>query len=49
VRAQLGLRKWLEDQGHEYVVTSDKEGSESLFQKHIVDVGVSSSLGCSGS
>jgi formate dehydrogenase len=41
MRAQLGLRKWLEDQGHEYIVTGDKEGSESVFQKHIADVGVS--------
>jgi formate dehydrogenase len=38
---QLGLRKWLESQGHEFVVTSDKEGSESAFQKHITDVSVS--------
>jgi formate dehydrogenase len=37
---QLGIRKWLEERGHEFVVTSDKEGSESVFQKNIVDVSV---------
>lgn len=36
-RFQLGLREWLEDQGHEYIVTGDKEGSNSAFQKHITD------------
>lgn len=35
---QLGLRKFLESSGHEYVVTSSKEGPDSDFQKHIVDV-----------
>jgi formate dehydrogenase len=34
---KLGLGEWLESQGHEYIVTSDKEGPDSLFQKHIVD------------
>jgi formate dehydrogenase len=40
VENELGLRKWLEDQGHEFVVTGDKEGSESAFQKHIQDAEV---------
>jgi hypothetical protein len=43
---QLGLRKWLEEKGHELVVTHDKEGSESVFQKHIVDVCASRTAGC---
>jgi formate dehydrogenase len=42
---QLGLRKWLEEQGHELVVTHDKEGSESVFQKHLVDVRASHTVG----
>ncbi|BFZ62334.1 formate dehydrogenase (NAD+) [Saitoella coloradoensis] len=37
VQNELGLRKWLEDQGHEYIVTSDKEGANSELDKHIVD------------
>ena len=50
---QLGLEKWLKDQGHEFIVsgfieicviftkhpsakvTSDKEGPDSAFQKHL--------------
>jgi len=37
---QLGLRSWLESLGHEYVVSSSKEGPDSDFQKHIVDAEV---------
>ncbi|KAK5092993.1 formate dehydrogenase (NAD+) [Exophiala xenobiotica] len=37
---ELGLRKWLEDQGHELVTTSDKEGEGSEFDKHLVDAEV---------
>lgn len=37
---KLGIEKWLNDQGHELIVTSDKEGPESAFQKHIVDAEV---------
>lgn len=33
----LGLRPYCEANGHELIVTSDKEGADSLFQKHIVD------------
>ncbi|RPD74254.1 NAD-dependent formate dehydrogenase [Lentinus tigrinus ALCF2SS1-7] len=40
IENQLGLRKWLEEQGHEYVVTEEKEGPDSAFQKHIVDAEV---------
>lgn len=34
---ELGLRKWLEDQGHTLVTTSDKDGDESRFDKELVD------------
>ncbi|KAB8416330.1 hypothetical protein FH972_024850 [Carpinus fangiana] len=37
---ELGIRKWLEDQGHELVTTSDKEGEGSVFDKHIPDAEV---------
>ncbi|KAK9814529.1 hypothetical protein WJX72_007417 [[Myrmecia] bisecta] len=31
----LGLRNWLEKQGVEYVVTADKEGDSSEFDRHL--------------
>ena len=34
---ELGIRKWLEDQGHTLVTTSDKEGENSTFDKELVD------------
>lgn len=37
---ELGIRKWVEDQGHELVTTSDKEGANSTFDKHLVDAEV---------
>jgi formate dehydrogenase len=37
---ELGIRKWLEDQGHELITTSDKEGENSTFDKHIPDAEV---------
>ncbi|KAI8993061.1 NAD-dependent formate dehydrogenase [Trametes punicea] len=40
IENQLGLRSWLESLGHEYIVTDDKEGYESVFQKHILDAEV---------
>ncbi|TBU33860.1 NAD-dependent formate dehydrogenase [Dichomitus squalens] len=40
IENQLGLREWLEGQGHEFIVTDDKEGPESVFQKNIVDAEV---------
>jgi formate dehydrogenase len=36
----LGLRPWLESLGHEYVVSSSKEGASSDFQKHLKDAEV---------
>jgi formate dehydrogenase len=35
VSGELGLRKFLEDQGHTFVVTSDKDGPESTFEKEL--------------
>jgi formate dehydrogenase len=37
---ELGLRQWLESQGHEYVVSDDKEGPDSAFQKNLVNAEV---------
>ena len=37
VSGELGLRKFLESQGHELVVTSDKEGDDSEFDRHLAD------------
>jgi formate dehydrogenase len=37
VSGELGLRKFLEDQGHELVVTSDKDGPKSVFERHLPD------------
>ena len=37
---ELGLRKYLESQGHELIVTSDKEGEDSTFDKHLPDAEV---------
>jgi formate dehydrogenase len=37
VSGELGLRKYLEDLGHTLVVTSDKEGPDSEFEKELVD------------
>ncbi|HEY0199259.1 MAG TPA: NAD-dependent formate dehydrogenase [Rhodanobacter sp.] len=40
VSGELGLRKYVESLGHELVVTSDKEGPDSTFEKHLVDAEV---------
>lgn len=37
VSGELGLRKFLEGRGHKYVVTSDKDGANSVLDKEIVD------------
>ncbi|KAL1844585.1 hypothetical protein VTK73DRAFT_2251 [Phialemonium thermophilum] len=34
---ELGIRKWLEDQGHTLVTTSDKDGENSTFDKELED------------
>jgi len=35
VSGELGLRKFLEAQGHTFVVTSDKDGTNSVFEKEL--------------
>ena len=40
VSGELGLRSYLEGLGHELVVTSDKEGKNSAFDKHLADAEV---------
>lgn len=35
VSGELGLRKFLEAQGHQLVVTSDKDGADSVFEKEL--------------
>ena len=37
VSGELGLRRFLESQGHTFVVTSDKDGPDSLFEQEIAD------------
>jgi formate dehydrogenase len=40
VSGELGLRKFLEIQGHTLVVTSDKDGPDSVFERELVDADV---------
>ncbi len=40
VSGELGLRKFLEAAGHELVVTSDKEGESSVFERELPDADV---------
>jgi formate dehydrogenase len=40
VSGELGLRKFLESQGHTLVVTSDKDGANSTFDRELVDADV---------
>jgi len=40
VSGELGLRKFLETAGHELVVTSDKDGPDSEFERELVDADV---------
>jgi formate dehydrogenase len=37
VSGELGLRKYLEGLGHTLVVTSDKEGKDSVFERELPD------------
>src|SRR5262245_48714162 len=37
VSGELGLRKFLQGQGLELIVTSDKDGSNSVFERHLPD------------
>ena len=40
VSGELGLRKFLEDAGHEFVVTSDKDGPDSRFERELEDADI---------
>ncbi len=40
VSGALGLRKYLEGAGHTLIVTSDKDGPNSAFEREIVDADV---------
>ncbi len=40
VTGELGLRPFLESAGHTLVVTSDKEGNDSVFDRELVDADV---------
>jgi len=40
VSGELGLRPYLEAQGHELIVTSDKDGPDSEFERHLADAEV---------
>src|SRR5580658_6959086 len=40
VSGGLGLKKFLEGLGHEFVVTSDKEGANSVFEKELPDADI---------
>jgi formate dehydrogenase len=40
VSGELGLRAFLEDGGHRFVVTSDKDGPDSVFERELADAEV---------
>jgi formate dehydrogenase len=40
VSGELGLRKYLESQGHQLVVTSDKGGPNSRFERELLDADI---------
>ena len=40
VSGGLGLREYLEGQGHKFVVTSDKDGPDSVFEKELPDADI---------
>ena len=40
VSGELGLRKFLEERGHSFIVTSSKDGDNSVLDKEIVDADV---------
>jgi len=37
VSGELGLRRFLEERGHTLIVTSDKEGADSVFERELPD------------
>ena len=40
VSGELGLRKFLESRGHQFVVTSDKDGTDSQLEKELPDTDI---------
>ena len=40
VTGELGLRQYLENLGHTFVVTSDKDGPQSCFEQELVDADI---------
>jgi formate dehydrogenase len=40
VSGELGLRKFLEAKGHTFIVTADKDGSNSIFEKELPDADI---------
>jgi formate dehydrogenase len=40
VSGELGLRQFIESAGHEFVVTSDKDGAESRFDRELADADI---------
>ncbi|WP_285725512.1 NAD-dependent formate dehydrogenase [Psychromicrobium xiongbiense] len=40
VSGGLGLKNWLESEGHTVVITSDKEGADSVFEKELPDADI---------
>ena len=40
VSGELGLRKYLESNGHTFVVTSDKDGPSSVFERELPDADI---------
>jgi formate dehydrogenase len=40
VSGELGLRKFLESQGHKFLVTSEKDGADSAFEKALPDADI---------
>ncbi len=40
VSGELGLRKFIEDLGHTLIVTSDKDGPNSIFEKELPDADI---------
>jgi formate dehydrogenase len=40
VSGELGLRRFLEERGHAFVVRSDKDGSDSVFERELLDAAI---------
>ncbi|MBK15605.1 MAG: formate dehydrogenase [Chloroflexi bacterium] len=40
ISGELGLRKFIENAGHELIVTSDKDSKDSVFDQHLSDASI---------